>query len=414
MAITIDYSTFVITIPRADMLLLQSSPIEVRQLDINAFHEILRDLEDDAAGIIFPSTHNYVAPISVGGVDLARVMSILDPYTVTFEDGQYAVNITGGNSNIADKVNINNVGVRTANSAGLPDLEAIRVSAFGGEVHVQNGSPYSGIVYPVGTAGFPVSNISDARDIAAKYFLETIRIIGDFTFDTGDDISFLTVRGQNAALSTFTINPGAVTDGTQIIDASVTGTLDGGTILERCVLSNIDYIDGFIFQCMLNPGTIRLGGTNTAHFLDCYSGVPGTGTPTIDMNGLSNTENTALAMRSYSGGIKLIEKTDTSNVSIDLVSGQVKIDSTCTAGTVVIRGVGIVYDSLGNELSTGTINGGLSLINQTATGVHIDEMWQNSGLDPNNPVTISDNGTTTTKSSTGITQEITDTGISRT
>lgn len=117
--ITVDWDTGEIFVPKSETTLVQSSPIEVRELSITDFHNTLRDLEDDEEGMVFPFTHNYVASINVGGVGLAQVMEIVAPYTVTFEDGQWAVNLTGGNSNIADKVNINNVGVRTANSAGL-------------------------------------------------------------------------------------------------------------------------------------------------------------------------------------------------------------------------------------------------------------------------------------------------------
>jgi hypothetical protein len=56
-------------------------------------------------------------------VVLAMVIEIINGYTVTFEDGQYAVNLVGANSNVGDKVNLNDVSVRSANSAGLIRLE---------------------------------------------------------------------------------------------------------------------------------------------------------------------------------------------------------------------------------------------------------------------------------------------------
>jgi len=42
---------------------------------------------------------------------------------VTFEDGSYAVNLVGANSNISDITNLNSVSVRAANSAGLIDSD---------------------------------------------------------------------------------------------------------------------------------------------------------------------------------------------------------------------------------------------------------------------------------------------------
>jgi len=119
MAISISWPTGVISVPKADMTLVQSTPIEIRELNINTFRLRLKDLEDDEAGMPFPKTHNHNTIVTVGGVTLARVVEIINGYTVTFEDGSYAVNLVGANSNIADVVNLNTVSVRAANSAGL-------------------------------------------------------------------------------------------------------------------------------------------------------------------------------------------------------------------------------------------------------------------------------------------------------
>ena len=100
------------------MPLIQSDPFEIRELAIDTFRLSLKDLEDGEEGINFPDTHRHFAPITCGGITLARVVEILNDYTVTFENGTYAVSITGGNSNIMDVINLNSVSVRIANSAG--------------------------------------------------------------------------------------------------------------------------------------------------------------------------------------------------------------------------------------------------------------------------------------------------------
>lgn len=119
MAISINWPTGVISVPKADMTLVQSSPFEIRALDINVFRLRLKDLEDDAEGQVWATTHNHNTVVEVGGVTLARVVEIINGYTVTFEDGSYAVNLVGANSNIGDVVNLNTVSVRASNSAGL-------------------------------------------------------------------------------------------------------------------------------------------------------------------------------------------------------------------------------------------------------------------------------------------------------
>jgi hypothetical protein len=57
--------------------------------------------------------------VDVGGVVLARVVEIINGYTVTFEDGMYRVTLVGANSNISDVTNLNQVSIASTNSAGL-------------------------------------------------------------------------------------------------------------------------------------------------------------------------------------------------------------------------------------------------------------------------------------------------------
>ncbi|MEM9067100.1 MAG: hypothetical protein AAGE52_01300 [Myxococcota bacterium] len=119
MALSVDWSTRVITVPRADMALKQSLPKEIRVLDIDAFRLELKSIEESDDGLPFPDTHRHNTEVSIGGVTLARVVEIVNGYTVTFEDGNYAVEMVGANSNLADVANVNQVSVRSANSAGL-------------------------------------------------------------------------------------------------------------------------------------------------------------------------------------------------------------------------------------------------------------------------------------------------------
>jgi hypothetical protein len=118
-SITIDWGTRVISIPKADMTLIQSSPFEIRQLDLDAFRLALKAMEESDEGMVFPDTHRHNTAVTLGGITIARVIEIINGYTVTFEDGQYAVNAVGANSNLADVLNLNQVSLRSFNSAGL-------------------------------------------------------------------------------------------------------------------------------------------------------------------------------------------------------------------------------------------------------------------------------------------------------
>jgi len=122
MAVSITWGTKVINVPKADLTLIQPSP-EIRELDLDWFRLQLKDLEDDEAGMPFPDTHEHNTEVTVAGVTLSRVIKIINGYTVTFEDGQYAVNLAGANSNVADVANVNQVSLRSFNTAGLITVE---------------------------------------------------------------------------------------------------------------------------------------------------------------------------------------------------------------------------------------------------------------------------------------------------
>jgi hypothetical protein len=115
MALSVNWPGKVITVPQADLTLVAPGQYT---LNLNQFRLELRDIED-GEGIPFDITHNHVAPFSFAGITLARVVEIINGYTITFEDGQYSVTLTGANSNVADVVNRNQVSLYTNNTAGL-------------------------------------------------------------------------------------------------------------------------------------------------------------------------------------------------------------------------------------------------------------------------------------------------------
>lgn len=397
MAFSIDWNTYVINIPRADMLLVQSTPTEVRQLNIIDLRTYLRDTEDNDDGMPQPTTHDYSAPKDIGGVSLAPVVELLYPYTLTFEDGQYAVNITGGNSNLADKVNINQVSIRTANSAGLIDLSTLLSAAYGGEVCVDVVNGQSGTQTPLGTRSTPVNNFADAATIAANESISRIRLLRSATLGADADLQNLQIVGDSPVTVTATIDPAANVTGCGFEDLTITGTLDGMNEFTRCNILNINYVNGFIFQCALN-GTITLGGGAQASILDCWSNVAGGGAgqyAAVDMGGSGNS----LALRNYSGGLDLMNYSGGGAVSMDMASGRVIVDATVTAGEIYVRGIAdVINNSTGTaQVFDLTVNQGLD-----AMAAEIGEVHQIHGLEQGSPLTV----TNTSRTAAGISQTI--------
>ncbi len=118
MATTVNWITGEITVPRADMPIIQVSP-EVRELDTSAFFDDLKNLEASEEGMPWPDTQRHNLSYTISGVQYAEAIEVIDPYFVTFEDGQYRVSLSGSNNNIIDVATANQVGILGNNSAGL-------------------------------------------------------------------------------------------------------------------------------------------------------------------------------------------------------------------------------------------------------------------------------------------------------
>jgi len=116
MPITVDWSARIINVPK-DYLVQQSATIY--QMDIMQFKDDVVALQASEAGMVNPDAIRHNSKVQLGNVTIADVVLVINGYTVTFENGIYAVDIVGANSNISDVLNLNYVSVRSYNSAGL-------------------------------------------------------------------------------------------------------------------------------------------------------------------------------------------------------------------------------------------------------------------------------------------------------
>lgn len=330
--ISIDWGTRIIHIPQSFLTPMGGASY---RLDTNELRIALRDLEDDAAGAVFPPTHNHNTKVLLGGIEYARVIEIINGYTITFEDVgvPYRVFLTGSNNNILDVTNLNNVSVAPNNSAGLVQMSEIEQGVFnqGVTIDVVRGVP--GTLYPTGTPLRPVNNIADANLIAAARGFKTFYILGDITLGAGDDVCFKKLIGENASRSMIVIEPEADTTGVEILEAAITGTLDGSTIIRNCYVFDLEYVAGFLFQCQI-AGYLRLGGVMPASLMSCYAGSQGA---VIDMNGSGH----ALSMAAWTGDVRIANKTGPDICNLHVMAASIVLDATVTNGAGIhIAGLG--------------------------------------------------------------------------
>lgn len=337
MPLTVDFANKIIYPDRAEMVQIQSSPIAIYQLDVNALHLDLRDLEDDEEGIWADVTHTYKAPTTLSGVTYARLMEIINDYTITFlPDNAWVCQVVGGNSNVGDRVNPNNVSVQVANSAGLQDAESLQAASFQGAVSIDITSSFSGTVFPVGTRETPVNNVTDAIAIAESRGIRTINILSNMTIGAGDFSDGYDFVGESPIITSVTIDAATDITNCRFRNMFIQGTLDNNNEFRESVVGDVTMFNGGIFQSALT-GTITLGGGAQAQIYESWSGLSDHSEVNYAEINLGGTGQD-LVMRNYTGAIRLSNSTGPANVSLDVTSGRVLLDSSITDGDIEIRG----------------------------------------------------------------------------
>ena len=249
--------------------------------------------------------------------------------------------------------------VRTASSSAtftIQELTAIQQTAFTGGVHIDVVDGTAGTVYPAGTEEFHVNNMADAHTIAETRSFHKFFVRGNLTLNSETLADGYIFIGESIGRTTITINAGADVSNCEFSNATVSGTLDGNNTIKNCSIGDLSYVQGIIQECLIDA-TITLSGSANTHILDCWSGVTGPTPAIIDM---VDSSGGTLGVRGYSGGLQIINKGGQDSVSIDMLSGTVHLESSVTAGDIVVRGVGML-----NNNSVGATVYSSGLVSQT-------------------------------------------------
>jgi hypothetical protein len=371
MTVRNDLSFDWISSPRIITVLSPSTDITVQDLV-----DTCRVEEEQLYNLQYAKIINANGKDSLGGGVFVGITATLQNALLAFEarPGPTFVqcNVQGGNL-VAEDINGNNIDpilttaytqvVRTSSSSStLQELADIQYSSFSNGVTVNFLSPYSGTVYPIGTPRQPVNNFLDALDIANSRGFSKLFIIGNALVDSGLNYSGKVFYGESITKSTLTIDPLAQVNGCEFHDATITGTLDGGSTIKDCRVLNLNYVDGIIESSVLT-GIITLDGD--ALILDCWSDTPNNH-PVIDFNNSAS----AFAMRNYDGSIIIENKSRSEPATIDLSSGQITLDTTVTAGNIIVRGIGQLIN---NSSGTAVVNSSFLLSPISITNAVLDE-----------------------------------------
>lgn len=120
MAYSYDYATRTILVPQADLLQIEGNLFE---LDTNVFRLLVVAEQASERGMWAPTAIVHNGEVTVAGTTFARLFSIVNGWSVEFENGNYSVRLVGSNNNMFDVENNilvqNQVQVISTNSAGL-------------------------------------------------------------------------------------------------------------------------------------------------------------------------------------------------------------------------------------------------------------------------------------------------------
>jgi hypothetical protein len=268
------------------------------------------------------------------------------------------------------------VAIIVNNAAGLISTRDIEFAAHADGTYYDELSTNTGVRHPAGTFRMPLNNFEDVLDVANYYGNPIIKIIGDATVDNSNDYNGMIFIGESMSKSEITVSTNANVYQAEFYNCTLSGVLDGEAVVKDSKVSDLNYINGVLEKCLLDEGTITLGGSHEAVFLDCWCGSPDN-YPTIDMGGSGQD----LSIRNYSGAINIENLTGDNNVSITLIAGKVVLDNSITAGNIYVCGNGVVEDNSGGTAVVDTDD----LLNPN---VITEKVWDEPTADRQTPGTI--------------------------
>jgi hypothetical protein len=241
--------------------------------------------------------------------------------------------------------------------SSLAQLPEIEQASFGGRVTINTALVTSGTAYPLGTGLSPVGNLADAKTIATARGFDSFYIIGNMTFGATDVVSNLNFYGQGATFNvkktTITLTAGCTTSNTHYYDLMIQGQQGGESNYNNCVIGALTKAHCHYEDCkMVGPVSFSsgVGSTHTTDLVDCYTSTSEYVVDAYDAVTLAYSQLKQVYIN-FVGKIKFINFQNAGSViNLNISSGEVIIDSSCTAGTFNIRGNAVLTNNSGGSV----------------------------------------------------------------
>ncbi len=221
------------------------------------------------------------------------------------------------------------------------------VGYAGGTIWVDTANGIAGTEnYVNGTADKPVLTWANALTLATQLTMNRFHIVPGSAIALTASAADYEIVGANYTLD---LSDESIADA-YIKGATISGAGTGtGAHIDSCSIGTVSLAGGSLMCCALTD-TLTLTGATTYLLDGCYSGVAGSGSPTIDFG--AAVGNTALNMRHYSGGITIDNKDGTGTDTMSLEGNGQLVVSASSSGAISMRGNFRVTNTGGATITT--------------------------------------------------------------
>ena len=250
------------------------------------------------------------------------------------EDGRSVMIPTTGGYQVLAEMFVSNLTDST-----IQQLEAVDLLTYSGKLYYDENSSNTGQLHPIGTAEFPVNNITDGFAIAQLYSLGEMHILSDVQIDR--DLESFVVVSAKPNVTVFA--NGFKANNFRFDKVNLSGDFNGSYVeMYQGNLLDSYNIHGKM-KDVVRLGTVKITGGQSLVMSDCESGIPGLDSPVTDMNAGFTTY---YSNRNYSGGETIINCDTVDDIATLSYpdGGKPHLEPSCTAGLLSVRGTGALDD----------------------------------------------------------------------
>lgn len=266
------------------------------------------------------------------------------------------IRITGVSDNsVVDNSEGATIDINTLSASATKLNDTLEKIDYNDEIHINTNSGFTGTSYPVGTAKYPVNNLTDAKEIAEANNIYMFHVHSDLTISLNMSGGYVFEGHTGGELLTFI---GANLSQAYFKNFYVTGDLGGYLArFEKCRMSGVTNFVGSLWECIIFDD-IEVTEGNEFLFRNChtasYSAInEDTSTPVLRLGTIADGKTIVGNIRGWHGPLQIANMDNAlKSLTLHADSGYVIIDSSNTDGFLYMQG--IKYNSVIDQRPAGS------------------------------------------------------------